>query len=830
MSGTCLAAGQGRAAALPRLGRLCGALMLLAATTSAAGQKAPARSYAINLPLLFAEAYLGDIPAQVSLDGQVAIPVDRLKALLGDRLTPELVARLAAGADAEGNVTVAAATAAGIELRYDPARLELAASIPVEAQGSRTVSASAVGDRGRLAPALQPAPVSASIALSASQTWFHADGQRSSELGPLRIVGDIAGNIGGSKGVYVFSELVYDEAAERRLARGNTTLIHDDQPAAIRYAVGDLALQPQGFQSAPLVGGVSVERSYTELQPFRNIRPGGDFRFVLDRPAIVEIVANGVPLRRIRLEAGQYDLRDLPFLNGLNRIELYTTDEFGRQLLASFSQFFGSQLLNPGITEFGASVGFAQTRGAGGGIGYDTDRPIASGYIRAGVSQSLTLGANLQGEPDRQMAGIEAAWSSPVGVFGLLAAGSRDSVLGTGTRLLLGYDLSNRGGTLVKDLQLNLEYQRTSLSFLAAGVERATNRFRDEVRGRLAAVVASSLSFGLFGNAATRHDRQGTDHRYGATLGGSLWRLNLLGSIERGRTAETGRETRFLFTATLPLGSRSNARLTYDSTRDALAAEYNRFEYDEVGDYGIRASATRDRDRVTGEGEARYVGNRVRAALVHEAVAQMREDRLSQQTSWQLATQIGFAGGRVAVGRPVGPSFAIVAPHETLGNSRVEVRQGLGRERPQALSGWLGPALAPIGARYTDQQLIIDVPDAPRGYDIGPGSFGIFPGAASGYNITIGSDASLTAIGTLVDSAGKPVELQGGSLTSLDDPERPPRLVFTNKAGRFVADGLAPGRYRLSLGRGGAYTAEIRVAPAADGAVNLGTITATGGQ
>jgi outer membrane usher protein len=802
--------------------------MLFAAATSAAGQKAPARSYAITLPLLFADAYLGDIPAKVSLDGQVSFPVERLKALLGDRLTPELVARLSAAADEQGTLSAAAVTSAGITLTYDPARLELSAAIPVAAQCSRAVSASAVRDRSRLSPALQPAPASASIALSASQTFFHADGQRRPGLGPLRIVGDIAGNLGGSKGVYVFSELVYDESARNRLARGNTTLVHDDQPAAIRYSAGDLSLQPQGFQSAPLVGGLAVERSYTELQPFRNIRPGGDFRFVLDRPAIVEIVANGVPLRRIRLEAGQYDLRDLPFLNGLNRIELYTTDEFGRQLLASFSQFFGSQLLNPGISEFGASIGLAQTRGAGGLIAYDSGRPIASGYLRAGVSQSLTLGANMQGEPARQMAGIEAAWSSPVGVLAVVAAGSRDSLLGTGTRFLLGYDLGNRGGVLVKDLQLNLEYQRTSFAFTTAGVERATNRFRDEFRGRLAAVLGSSLSFGLFGNAATRHDRPGTDHRLGATLGGSLGPLNLLGSIERGRTAETGRETRLLFTATLPLGPQSNARLTYDSTRDVVAAEYNRFEYDEVGDYGIRAKATRDRDQLAGEGEARYVGNRVRAALVHEAVARLRDDRLSQQTSWQLATQIAYAGGRLALGRPVGPSFAIVAPHETLGNSRIEVRQGLGRDRPQALSGPLGPALAPIGALYTDQQLIVEVPDAPRGYDVGPGSFDIFPGAASGYRITIGSDASLTAIGTLVDSAGKPVELQGGSLASLDDPARAPRLIFTNRAGRFVADGLAPGRYRLSLGRAEAYTAEFRVTPSGDGAVNLGTITATG--
>ena len=43
--------------------------------------------------------------------------------------------------------------------------------------------------------------------------------------------------------------------------------------------------------------------------------------------------------------------------NGLNDVELYVVDEFGRRLIAAFSQFFSARLLNPGIAEFGATLG-----------------------------------------------------------------------------------------------------------------------------------------------------------------------------------------------------------------------------------------------------------------------------------------------------------------------------------------------------------------------------------------------------------------------------------------------------------------------------------------
>ena len=146
-----------------------------------------------------------------------------------------------------------------------------------------------------------------------------------------------------------------------------------------------------------------------------------------------------------------------------------------------------------------------------------------------------------------------------------------------------------------------------------------------------------------------------------------------------------------------------------------------------------------------------------------------------------------------------------------------------GNGRQIARAGWFGPAVAPIDRAYSAQRYELRVDPLPNGYDLGDGLISVFPGYGNGYAMTIGSDASRTALGVLVDPEGKPRGLISGTIERDDgDDVAAPRPFFTNRGGRFVGDGLAPGRYRLVVQ--GRAIGEFIIPQDSEGVVDVGLI------
>ncbi len=88
--------------------------------------------------------------------------------------------------------------------------------------------------------------------------------------------------------------------------------------------------------------------------------------------------------------------------------------------------------------------------------------------------------------------------------------------------------------------------------------------------------------------------------------------------------------------------------------------------------------------------------------------------------------------------------------------------------------------------------------DLPPGYDLGDGVFDLQPKLKSGYALKVGSDYTVTALGKLEDGQGAPLALvtgvaaeKGGSAKKVE--------IFTNREGRFSAQGLAPGEWDIEM-------------------------------
>ncbi len=781
--------------------------------------------YNLTLPLIFGRVYLGDVPVAASGDGKISVNVERFVSLLGERISAELLAKIKDVAAGRAVIGVDAFSSAGLLVVYDSARLELHVSIPVELQGGQSISAFDRNDQGAPSRATQaPAPFSASATFTARQTYDWGPGDQRG-WNPLNLSMDVAADLFGPNGVSVFAEGEYNGGADRPFRRGDIVLIHDEPDDALRYSAGDVTPIAAGLQGSPILGGISVQRQYGELQPFADIRPAGLFRFTLERSSTVDVVVNGVTIRTLRLDAGQYDLKDFPFFNGLNEVELYVVDEFGRRLLAKFEEFFSARLLKAGVSEFGATLGYLQSRDADQQITYAGNLLTFSSYGRYGVTQDVTVGVNFQGNEAQWMGGLEVGWASPIGTLGFVAGWSDINGLSSGQSYLASYEASLDQLWVIEHPQVNLEYLCTSQFFSPVGQLVPKDPSQYEMRGRFSTRLPLDFGLGLSASLSRGRDAQPDERRYAVSVSRNIGFADVTASNERVITDGASDDNRFLVSVSVPLSSNEITRGSFDSRGNQYQLEYVRFQHDELGDYGLRGAVSRDDDRLTGSGEFAYNANRFSAVIEHDAIADSSMSSIqSQQTSYTLGTQIAIAGDEVAFGRPVGPRFAIVSAHESLDDRTVGVRKGEGVPSRGAETDFLGPALVSAGSPYQPQKVMIDVEDLPLGYDPGPSQYDVFPGPASGYKFQVGSNASHIVIGTLIGADGKPVALQGGEIRSLDDSRFKPVLVFTNSAGRFVAEGLAPGRYQMVLGVAQDIVVAIEVPEKTKGVIDLGVV------
>ncbi|WP_168854101.1 fimbria/pilus outer membrane usher protein [Novosphingobium sp. ERN07] len=782
----------------------------------------------LTVPLLYDGSYRGDVP--VAIDGdRVAVWTSQLVTLIGPRLSSEMRDRIFAAATTPVAIDLDALNRLGIQASFNTETLELSVSIPLAAQGQQSVSGAALID-GDERDFLKSSNFSATATVLVSQRRVWQSPTEATGFKPVQVTADLAANIGGAKGVFLFSQHTYD-GQTRSFQRGNSELVFDLADAAIRTTVGDVAGIPQGFQTSPLVGGISVQRAWNELQPLRNIRPSGQASFVLDRPSTIDVVVNGAVVRSMQLQPGRYDLNQLPFVNGLNEVELYVQDEQGRRLLTTFSQFYTARLLAKGLLDFSLTAGVLEDL-SGTGSRYRGKEASISGWARYGVSSNLTLGANFQAGGHLVSGGVEGVVATGLGAFSAVASVSRATVDGVAGRgghaVLVGYD--GQFGDLgpFHQLRLNADWRLTSRNFAQLGQQQA-NTVRSQLQARATARFAAGINAGFSYLRSTGYDLNPDRQQFSAQLRKSWGRFDLSGSFDRISTTGQPRDHRVLLTASMRLGRSQDLRSSYDSRSQVARVDYTRFARDEVGTLGIRAGVERTPGTISATGQALYNSNDFRLALDHRVFRSNggnagRNGGTAQESRYTVSTQVAMAGGKIAYGRPVGSRFAIVSAHPTLKDAHLSLTDGATRKNPLAKARKGRPALVALGSPYLTSRIKVDVDRLPAGYDIGPGEYRMKPTPAAGYAITVGSDASRMIMGVALDAAGQPLAQMGGTLISLDDPNMAPVLVFTNRNGRFVVSGLKPGRYELRMGNDGAWRIPVVVPKDDETTIALGTL------
>lgn len=687
--------------------------------------------------------------------------------------------------------------AVGLEVAFDPGQLVLRIRVPTSLRNVRELALRTARRRQDIEYADQ-AVVSAYASFRAGVDVIAQTTTRDRGFSGKAADIDVGANLFG---VAAQARFRYDERRRNSWSRSDIRLTYDDVSRLIRYELGDLSVGRRPFQLAPRMAGISAYREYP-IDPYRNIRPTSEQGFELDRPARVEIVLNGVPTRSFDLPAGRFSLRDFPLVpSAANDIELRITYATGEVQIISFPAFYDIELLSPGLVDFALNLGVPYQDDDRGRV-YDDGNYNLLGYVRYGLSDTLTIGANIEGDRDFNLVGAEAIWASPIGSFALNVGTNVNNLGLSSSRLALQYAWRDANAQTGRSIDALLT------------ITGEDYRSLNQIFGSNLITMSASLRAGQMINDRMRvqgyggfEEVRGFGSRYyvGANLSYQLpWGSLAIGGEYRKSPEETGPV--FRASLSVPLG-RGALNASYTTQNNAARVEYNRLAALGVGAIGMSAGIEHRDDFDRQFARMTYIGNRFEASAdLTRSTGQGGQHDL--RTGLSFGSSVVMADGVFAIGRPISNSFALVDLVSDAADYQiaVEPRQGFGSTttRYTAYSGALGPAVIPNLPAYFDRTIQVDAPSAPAGTSVGGQVFVVRPGYRSGFKLLVGSENNASLIGTLVDKVGKPVGFASGQARKVGGDETDePLLVFTNSSGRFFLENVAAGAaYELTVTAG----------------------------
>ena len=795
------------------LGFAC--LAALAVPTRAQTLNPMGRDLDLVVPIREGGRLLGTIPLRIGADDSLSVEAEPYAALLGNLLTDEARAKLLAAADPQGRVDPSASAAAGLPLAYDPGLLELVLTVPAALRPTTEIVLRRFGEPP-IGAVEAPAAVSGFVNLRGGIDYV----SKGFDEGLRAPVVDVDGAL-RTLGVVLEAEAVVDlnDDAPAAFQRRDVRLVKDFPESAHRLAAGDVRPLGAGFQTSPRLLGVTLERAYAELQPYRSVIPQGQRQFTLERPSNVDVLINGLLVERLRLDPGTFDLRSFPFARGANDIVLVVEDDAGTIERISFTSFFDGALLASGLDEYAISAGLTSDI-EDGSITYGGGDPVVSAFYRRGLTDDLTAGVNAQSDGGTSLVGAEALTATRAGIFEAEAAVSAGDAQGYAVNLDWAFPFADPPSNSA-NRYLGASIEHRSEDFGAIGDFGGTTtdldlslRYGQDLPFDLRGAFGASYGMGRGGNA----DQYGLSVGLSRQIGSRAVITTSLGYDDDGREDDL----RAFVGITFALDRRQRISGSYDTADNRTRADYSLIDTGRLGGYGV-SLGVEGADEDSGiDAAAVFTGNRFDASAAHDT----RFDGLggsmtNQSTRLSAGTAFVFADGAVGLTRGIGDSFAILSPHPTLEGRTVYVDPS--RDGDAGSSGALGPAVQGSLRSYYNQRVTYDVDDLPLGYDLGKGVFELNPPYKSGYRLTVGSAATVTATGTLATPDGEPLALAVGTLDAEADPDFPTTQIFTNRAGRFGLQGLKPGRYAVRFA--GQGRAAFTVPEGTVGLFRTGTLT-----
>lgn len=625
----------------------------------------------------------------------------------------------------------------------------------------------------------------------------------------------------------------------RRSVRLASSITHDDRQELRRTVIGDFFTPSRDFNTGLNLGGVSVSKLYS-LNPYFVQFPTHSVGGTVAVPSELEVYLDGQRIRLERVQPGEFEVSNILAYGGARNVQVVLRDAFGRVQQLNYSFYFSDQPLRQGLHEY--SYGIGAIRRA---YGVESNRygPLAlSLFHRYGASDWLTMG--WRAEASSKLINTGPLATLVAGSAGTISmAFTASSIDGQGgTAALAAYNYQGRRWSI------GLSHRRDWGTYVALGDPPFASNRRSE------GSISASYSFQQRGTVAASHSflrtLTGSNAAPAAGASGRPYAMSLLiprrvSSLSYSTPLISGRAT---LSATLSSTKQEgSARRTeafvgvivflqkdysvaagHRSSREQHTTSFQLTKRQPVGEgLGFIAAA----ERIGGaDGRSVNLTSNVQynapSAILRADLGRHTDSRGRSREDYRLSVAggVGYAGGQVALGRPVTESFGIVKVGELPGVVISLNGQSMGKTDEQ------GKLFIPTLASFYDNEIALSAADVPIEYSFSTMKKTIAPAARSGVYLQFEVSRLQAFSGKLKyrsDIGSRPIEYEEIFL----DVAGHRRSLQTGRGGEFYLENLPPGRYASAAkAEGKSCFFDIVIPETSETFVDLGDVMCRVGQ
>ncbi|OTT91156.1 fimbria/pilus outer membrane usher protein [Acinetobacter nosocomialis] len=529
-------------------------------------------------------------------------------------------------------------------------------------------------------------------------------------------------------------------------------------PEKVRiYTLGDFISNSSDWGSSVRLAGFQWSSAYTQRGDIvTSALP--QFSGSAALPSTLDLYVNQQKIYSGLVPSGPFDIKQLPFISG-NEVTLVTTDATGQQSITKKPYYFSSKILAKGINEFSVDVGVPRYNYGLYSNDYD-DATFASGAIRYGYSNSLTLSGGAEASTDGLMnLGTDFAKNLfGVGVINADIAASqyKDE---NGYSALVGLE-----GRISKNISFNTSYRKVFDNYFDLA---RVSQIRYLKENQISAEPQNYLSYSALADEIIR---AGINYNfyagYGVYVGYNqikysdnsykLLSANLSGSLNKNwgfyssayKDYENHKDYGIYFALRYTPSTRTNAitSLSSDSGRLTYRQEVFVLSEPKINSFGWGGYVERDQEAHTNNASI-YGSYRARAAYLTGRYNRIGDN---DQVALSATGSLVAAAGRIFAANEIGDGYAVVT---NAGPQSQIINGGINLGTTDKSGRFLIPSLMP----YRENHIYLDPSYLPLNWNVKSTDQKTVVGYRQGTLVDFGAHQVVSGLVRIVDKNNMPL-------------------------------------------------------------------------
>lgn len=604
--------------------------------------------------------------------------------------------------------------------------------------------------------------------------------------------------------------------------RQNSKAVYDRADKMQRFELGDISYPIIGLQSMRSIGGLSFYRDFS-LDPYRQTNPSSSLEYEIESRSLVRTYVNGLLLKTEYMNIGHYSVKDIPLNNGLNKIIIDITDDFGKKRVLVFNEPGSSDLLNVGLSKYSLAAGL-QSTDTDTFKKYDkVDGTFYTTFYQYGFNKFWTPGIYSQGNSKYNLLGINNLLTSSFGNWSFDFATTKNKNQ-SGQTVQSSYQLNLFGTHWYDSHTLNARVSYKSPWFNDYG-ETIENKF--DFNTSIAYAIPFFERFNVAVGGNYENPRKGNLSRYGfnTSITSRLFSFSSLTFYyARNRDESKLWNTQLYLFFNMSFGESSTyASAFYDHSSETKRVTLIKDDGKKVNSLKVAGSVEDATVASNGALDLQYNTPLADFGIREEVIKNKGHKALGSKTSLRFLSAFAYvyngSDSAISISRPIANSFVIFKPIDSWKGQHFGAQTTGGSNDSEV--GLFGESLISGLTPYQYKQLQLDPGRLDPGYILGQESFVVYPRYRSGHLFVVGKEGLLVLKGILLDNNKKPQPLKVGYWTSDIGKTT---AFFTNREGEFFIEGIEATSGKIQLDDEQFEAKELNLEKRKSGVVDIGII------